>query len=106
MALILGELKIKITVDLLDNSNLLILHFRLGTWEGWRGNEYKQMYYSNGASCWNGPNRSTLVYLQCGLDTRILSVAEPNRCEYVYHMQTPAACFISNTSDHETHDEL
>lgn len=79
---------------------------RLGTWEGWRGSEYKQMYYGSGSSCWNGPSRSTLVHLQCGLDTRILSVAEPNRCEYVYHMQTPAVCISSNTSDQDAHDEL
>ncbi len=82
---------------------------RLGSWEGWKGNDYKQMYYSGGNSCWNGPNRSALVHLQCGLDTRILSVSEPNRCEYEFVVQTPAVCFINNSNlsdDDDVHDEL
>jgi protein kinase C substrate 80K-H len=77
---------------------------RLGTWESWKSNDYRQMYYANGASCWNGPNRSVLVELECGLDTRILSVAEPNRCEYFFKLQTPAAC--KSLAASEVHDEL
>lgn len=77
---------------------------RLGTWEGWRGNDYREMHYTNGAGCWNGPSRSAIVEIECGLDTRILSVTEPNRCEYFYKMQSPAACFASSAND--THDEL
>ena len=45
-----------------------------------------------------------MVDIDCGLDTRILSVTEPNRCEYNYKIQTPAACFASSTN--EVHDEL
>jgi protein kinase C substrate 80K-H len=77
---------------------------RLGTWDGWRGGEYREMYYANGAGCWNGPSRSVAVEIECGLDTRILAVSEPNRCEYHYKMQTPAACFGTPSSD--VHDEL
>jgi len=77
---------------------------RLGNWDGWRGNDYRQMLYANGAGCWNGPARSVMVDIDCGLDTRILSVTEPNRCEYNYKIQTPAACFASSTN--EVHDEL
>jgi protein kinase C substrate 80K-H len=92
----------KFTLNLLI---IIFLFFRLGSWESWKGNNYRQMYYGNGAGCWNGPARSVVVDLVCGLDTRILSVSEPNRCEYFFKMQTPATC-SSVQSTSSSHDEL
>ncbi|XP_053685918.1 glucosidase 2 subunit beta [Sabethes cyaneus] len=80
---------------------------RLGVWEKWANTDYTAMKYNNGATCWNGPARSAFVHLDCGLDSRILSVTEPNRCEYEYRIQTPAACtFKESNSKDQLHDEL
>lgn len=41
------------------------------------------------------------VHISCGTEGRITSVAEPNRCEYVFLFTTPAAC----TSPEDSGDE-
>eukprot|EP00898_Chlorokybus_atmophyticus_P004245 jgi/Chlat1/4821/Chrsp31S04866 len=64
---------------------------RLGKWEGWRDN-HSAMLFGNGEHCWNGPNRSLKVALECGPSNQLSSVEEPNRCEYTAVLATPAAC--------------
>ncbi|KAI5286692.1 hypothetical protein KEM54_006587 [Ascosphaera aggregata] len=48
--------------------------------------------YSNGAHCWNGPLRSTLVVLQCGEKDEILKISEDEKCVYSMQVTTPAVC--------------
>ncbi|KAG8177830.1 hypothetical protein JTE90_002664 [Oedothorax gibbosus] len=67
----------------------------LGRWGSWAGpeeNKYSKMKYDNGQLCWNGPSRSVMVHLQCGLENKLLSSSEPNRCEYLFEFSTPALC--------------
>lgn len=83
---------------------------QLGVWGKWSGsetNKYEQMTFEQGQSCWNGPQRSTIVKISCGRENKIVSVAEPNRCEYLFEFTTPAACrevFVD--IQEEIHDEL
>ena len=48
--------------------------------------------YDRGQHCWNGPNRSTKVVLQCGEESEILKTAEDEKCVYSMLVTTPAAC--------------
>jgi len=69
----------------------------LGRFKSWEGPETtplakRQMKFDDGAHCWDGPNRNTLVTLRCGAENRIISVSEPSRCTYLATMETPCAC--------------
>jgi hypothetical protein len=69
----------------------------LGTFAGWGkladgSSDYSAMQFSNGAYCWNGPNRSMKLLFECGDTEAILSVDEPEKCTYTARFTTPAAC--------------
>lgn len=71
------------------------LQTELGRWVGWAGpqeNTYSKQKYEGGIQCWNGPARSTLVNIECGIEDKVTSVTEPSKCEYVFDFMTPAAC--------------
>lgn len=54
---------------------------------------YSQQLYKNGAKCWNGPNRSVTVDLSCGTSNALISVSEPEKCEYRFKVTSPALCW-------------
>ncbi|GFZ44630.1 Alpha-glucosidase 2 subunit beta [Saitozyma sp. JCM 24511] len=54
---------------------------------------YTQQLYLNGAKCWNGPMRSATVDLSCGTTNALLSVSEPEKCEYRFKVTSPALCY-------------
>ena len=50
------------------------------------------MVFDGGVRCWNGPDRSAKIILSCGAEHKVVSVDEPNRCEYEYKFRTPSVC--------------
>lgn len=76
------------------------------TWVGPAGAKYTKMKYDRGVTCWNGPARSTMVTLTCGIEHKLTSVTEPSRCEYAMEFSTPAVCYFNQTETADTHDEL
>jgi protein kinase C substrate 80K-H len=45
------------------------------------------------AKCWNGPMRSATVELSCGTTNALLSISEPEKCEYRFRVTSPALCW-------------
>jgi protein kinase C substrate 80K-H len=66
-------------------------HTNLGEYKG-LGADQKSFRFADGTGCWNGPKRSILINLQCGVKNDILKVEEPNVCEYVASFSTPLVC--------------
>ncbi|KAG8888763.1 hypothetical protein FRB98_006891 [Tulasnella sp. 332] len=73
----------------------------LGTFSSWSTSPsvspgeydyYTQQLYNNGAQCWNGPKRSVVLHLSCGTENELLSISEPEKCEYHFVGRTPALC--------------
>jgi protein kinase C substrate 80K-H len=48
--------------------------------------------YTGGEQCWNGPERSTAVKVECYYTNKLLSARENGRCIYEFIFGTPAAC--------------
>lgn len=80
----------------------------LGRFQGWAEdaavksgtNEYySKQVYADGQRCWNGPARSARVDLVCGTSNALLSVAEPEKCTYLYKVATPAVCYPDSESE-------
>jgi hypothetical protein len=56
------------------------------------GSRVFTQWFGAGLQCWNGPPRSALVKVFCGVDTRLVAVQENGRCSYEFEMSTPLAC--------------
>jgi len=77
---------------------------RLGSWGEWTGpesNRHASMKFTGGQTCWNGPARSSAVFLHCGGENSLTGVSEPNRCEYEMHFTSPAACLLHPPTGHD-----
>lgn len=37
------------------------------------------------------------VHLSCGLEPNLISVEEPNRCEYLMEFELPSVCVLQDT---------
>ena len=82
----------------------------LGVWSDWEHAVFKYgiMIFNRGERCWSGPERNARVAVLCGKDSELISVDEPNRCEYAFEFRTPAACqaSLADSRLHNVHDEL
>ncbi|RWS15369.1 glucosidase 2 subunit beta-like protein 1 [Dinothrombium tinctorium] len=80
---------------------------RWGKWTGPEDNKYQSMKFEGGAGCWNGPERSVEIFLNCADRNALLTASEPARCEYKFEFQTPAMCVraVEKEPEHE-HTEL
>jgi protein kinase C substrate 80K-H len=53
----------------------------------------REIKFSKGQKCWNGPHRSLAVTLECGPEPMQLSdIEEPSTCVYSAKLRTPAVC--------------
>lgn len=50
------------------------------------------VHYTQGSKCWNGPSRSARVVFECGGKNELLSVSEPEKCEYLFKVRGPLGC--------------
>jgi len=66
---------------------------------------YSRQSYENGERCWNGPERSVQLELTCGTENAILTIAEPEKCEYHFTGTTPALCWPDSELDGEDNEK-
>ncbi|KAH3902091.1 uncharacterized protein SCODWIG_00925 [Saccharomycodes ludwigii] len=64
------------------------------------------LFYTNGDKCWDGPKRSTRIYMYCGDNSnneffKILKIYEPSKCNYVIEVESPLGCEFTNIDDDE-----
>ncbi|KAK2594281.1 hypothetical protein QQS21_007987 [Conoideocrella luteorostrata] len=62
--------------------------------------------YEDGQQCWNGPRRSTDVWLGCADKEEVWRVSEAEKCVYKMEVGTPAACEDPGSANEAKKDEL
>lgn len=50
------------------------------------------LHFAHGSKCWNGPHRSAIVETICGPVNELISVSEPEKCQYKFILESPIAC--------------
>ncbi|SGZ50153.1 CIC11C00000004453 [Sungouiella intermedia] len=50
------------------------------------------LHYTQGSKCWNGPQRSAVVQIVCGPLNDLVSVSEPEKCQYKFILESPIGC--------------
>ncbi|KAI8368154.1 glucosidase II beta subunit-like-domain-containing protein [Radiomyces spectabilis] len=80
-----------------QKSNKDSMRTHLGTFEAFVGPKgtddyYREQSFTHGTRCWNGPERSVRAFIDCGAETEIIEVTEPEKCEYHFRMRSPAVC--------------
>jgi protein kinase C substrate 80K-H len=63
----------------------------LGKFKQW-DNNYSTMVFEGGQRCWNGPERSAEIQLECGATSELVSMEEPSKCVYKGRFLTPLLC--------------
>ncbi|GBE79118.1 endoplasmic reticulum protein [Sparassis latifolia] len=66
---------------------------------------YSKQHYTRGTKCWNGPHRSVTLVMSCGTENAVLTVTEPEKCEYQFTVTSPALCLPVEVLE-ETREEL
>lgn len=62
--------------------------------------------YEDGQQCWNGPKRSTEVWLGCAETEQLWRVSEAEKCVYKMEVGTPAVCEDPEAPKNNGKDEL
>ncbi|KAH9007273.1 glucosidase II beta subunit-like-domain-containing protein [Lactarius hatsudake] len=89
--------------------------FSLGKFDSWNlspgvtegsAEYYSRQVYGHGTKCWNGPERNVKLDLTCGTENALLTVAELEKCEYLFTGTTPALCLPLEEDRESGKDEL
>lgn len=67
----------------------------IGRWSGLWDSDLTAVY-PHGDKCWDGPERKATIEFVCSLGTGIVNIKEPGYGEYVFVVETPAACLESH----------
>lgn len=95
-----------------DVLQVIFNQFLFSRFDQFLGDEHKEHMYNRGTKCWNGPERSVHAKFECGGETEIIEVTEPEKCEYRYRLKTPAVCPLPDELKQEAkenrpvHEEL
>lgn len=60
---------------------------------------HSSIHFAHGTKCWNGPHRSAIVDLVCAPENKLISVNEPEKCQYRFLVESPIVC--TEMSDEE-----